>query len=90
MLAGCLFGDARIAPASYSLWFGMFPLILTALKGLIEPLLSSLFRTVSRRVDIPTLSHSYIPLGSHYLYFCLCKTQEDIKHIIFIGVLRGV
>ena len=29
------------------------------------------------------------PLGIIF-YFCLYKTQEDIKNIIFIKVLRGV
>ena len=32
---------------------------------------------------------SVSPLGI-VLYFCLYKTQEDIKHIICIKVLRGV
>ena len=35
-----------------------------------------------------TFKFLYPPLGN-YLYFCLYKTEEDIKHTVFIKVLTG-
>ena len=35
-------------------------------------------------------TRDYIPPWELFLYFCLYKTQEDIKHIVFMKVRRGV
>ena len=42
------------------------------------------------RYKLRAFSVSSFPLGNDFVCFCLCKAQEEIKHVVVIEVLRGV